>query len=109
MPAVYQGLYNPINRQSILNFSIAPLDLGIAPYVLYGVKYIGPVSLEAARPVNLSILHSAPFVQNGVQGKSGCEMRSDIGTQYLGCWGKTRLHTPKAVTYHAQPHIINHT
>ena len=29
------------------------LDLSRAPYVLYGVKYIGLVSLDATRPANL--------------------------------------------------------
>ena len=36
-----------------------------------------------------------------------CVLISDPGT--LGAGAKTRLHTPKAVTYHEQPHIMNHT
>jgi hypothetical protein len=31
----------------------------------------------------------------------------DIGSRHLGA--KTRLHTPKAVTYHEQSQIMNHT
>ena len=37
---------------------------------------------------------------------SRCVLISDPGT--LGAGAKTRLHTPKAVTYHDQLHIINH-
>ena len=37
-------------------------DLNRAPYVLYGVKYIDLVSLDArVRPANLKFLHRAPF------------------------------------------------
>ena len=45
-----------------------------------------------------SQIHNAPFFQNGLQAKSGFEMCFGLGT--LGAGAKTRLHTPKAVTYH---------
>ena len=48
-------------------------------------------------------------IQNGLQAKSGFEVCFAIGSQRLRCWAKTRLHTSKAVTYHEQPHIMNHT
>ena len=43
---------------------------------------------------------SPPFCQNGA--KSGFEMC--FGPSTLGAGAKTRLHTPKAVTYHEHPH-----
>ena len=36
--------------------------------------------------------------------KSGFGMCFDIGSRHLGAGAKTRLHTPKAVAYHEQPH-----
>ena len=36
-------------------------DLGSAPYVLYGVKYIGPVSLDAATGTSTSNANTAPL------------------------------------------------
>ena len=45
------------------------LDLGRAPYALYGVKYIDLVSLDDARPVNLKILHRAPFFSKWLASK----------------------------------------
>ena len=62
------------------------LDLGRAPYVLYGVKYIDLVSLDGARPVNLKSYTAPPFFQNGA--KSGFEMCFDIRSQHFGCWGQ---------------------
>ena len=63
------------------------LDLIRVPYVLYGVKYIDLVFLDArVRPVNLKFLNRAPFFQNGA--KSGFEMCFDIGSPHLGCWGR---------------------
>jgi hypothetical protein len=51
----------------VLQASVANLDLGRAPYVLYGVKYIDLVSLDATRPVNLGCyfgLFARPFCNN---------------------------------------------
>ena len=36
------------------------------------------------------------------------EMCFDIGSHTVGAWAETRLHMPKAVTYHDQSHIVNH-
>ena len=63
------------------------LDLSLAPYGLYGVKYIDLVSLGAARPVNLKFYHR-PFVSKFLQAKSGFGMCFDIGSQHLGCPGQ---------------------
>ena len=41
--------------------SASHLDLSRVPYGLYGVKYIGPVSLEAARARQSQILTSHPL------------------------------------------------
>ena len=53
-------------------------------------------------PVNLKFYHRAPFFQNGA--KSGFEMC--FGPSTLGAGAKTRLHTPKAVTYHEQYRLL---
>ena len=53
-----------------------------APYVSYGVKYIGLVSLDATRPATLTFYHRSPFFQNGLKVKSGFEMYFDIGPQH---------------------------
>ena len=55
------------------------------------------------RPANLKILHRAPFFFKMACKQNldlRCVLISDPGT--LGAGAKTRLHTPKAVTYHEQ-------
>ena len=54
------------------------LDLGRAPYVLYGVKYIELVSLENC----------------GRMSRRSCRMPTPVLQATSG------FHTPKAVTYH---------
>ena len=54
-----------------------------------------------SRPVNVKILHRFPSFQNGP--KSGFEVCFGRPST-LGAGAETRLHTPKAVTYHKQPH-----
>ena len=79
--------------------------LGYAPYcyVLYGVEYIDPVSLDATGP-SISNLYIAPFFF-----KMACKQNLDLrcvlisDPSTLGAGAKTRLHTPNAVTYHEQP------
>ena len=44
----------------------------------------GPVPVLAFRPVNLNVLHNAPFFQNGLQAKSGFEMCFGPSTWVLG-------------------------
>ena len=51
--------------------NLKSLDLGCAPYVLYGVKYIDPVSLKCH--VNLKFLHAPLFFKNA-EAKAGFEM-----------------------------------
>ena len=93
------------------------LDLGCAPYVLHGVKYIDLVSLEqrcrALRqvrgPQHSQNLTSRPFFV-----KMACKQNLDLrcvlisDPSTVGAGAKTRLHTPKAVTYHEQSQIIHH-
>ena len=55
-----------------------------------------------ARQSQILTTRPAPFSQNGLQAKSGFEMCFGLST--LGAGAKTRLRTPKAVTYHEQPH-----
>ena len=49
---------------------------------------------------SISNSYITPIFQNGA--KSGFEMC--FGPRTLGAGAKTRLHTPKAVAYHEQPH-----
>ena len=65
-----------------LSVNLNLLDLGRAPYVLYGVKYIGLVSLETSGPL-ISNADIAPF-----GAKSGFEMWFDIGSQHRGFRGQ---------------------
>ena len=53
---------------------------------LLGTVRAGTSLMPTPWPVNLSILHHAPFCQNGA--KSGFEMCFDIGSRHLGCWGQ---------------------
>ena len=63
------------------------------------MKTYSPSKLPASQTQHLK---SRPFFfQNGA--KSGSEMCSGPSTLGLGAGAKTRLHTPKAVTYHEQP------
>ena len=56
------------------------LDLGCAPFVLYGVKYIVLVSLEQHRLARPKCYRCAPVCQNGAQ--SGRVMCFDIGPRH---------------------------
>ena len=73
-------------------------------YVLYGVKYIGLVSLGAAsQPISKSYIAPLFFKMACKQNLDlRCVLISDPST--LGAGAKTSLHTPKAVAYHEQPH-----
>ena len=41
--------------------------------------------------------------------KQKLDLRRVFGPSNLGAGAKSRLHTPKAVTYHEQSQIMNHT
>ena len=73
------------------------LDLGRVPYVVYGVKYIDLVSLDAAKASQSQSLTSLRLKWRKIW-IWGCVLIPGPGT--LGTGAKTRLHTPKAVTYH---------
>ena len=84
---------------------IAPLDLGRAPYVSYGVKYIDLVSLVAAKARPSHNLTSRPLFFKMAQNLDlRCLLISDPGT--FGVGAKPRLHTFKPVTYHEQNHTL---
>ena len=84
------------------------LDLGRAPfcYGLYGVKYIDLVSPEQHGP-SISTSYITPFFD-----KMACKQNLDLrcvlisDPSTLGAGAKSRLHTPKAVTYHEQYHTL---
>ena len=61
-------------------------------------------TLASPGGVHLKFKHRAPFVKMACKQNLDlrCVLISDPGT--LGAGAKTRLHNPKAVTYHEQPH-----
>ena len=66
-------------------------------------KRRAPFSIEHAGGQTITKSYIARlFCQNG--GKSGFEMC--FGPSTLGAGAKTRLHMPKAVTYHEQYHTL---
>ena len=63
------------------------------------------IPVVVRRPGTLKILHRAPFFSKWRNiWIWECVLISDPGT--FGCWAKTRLHTPKAVSYHGQYHTL---
>ena len=81
--------------------------LGYAPYVLYGVKYIGLVSLGVLDGPSISNSNIAlRLVKMACKQNLGLRsvLISDPST--LGAGAQTRLRTPKAVTYHGQYHTL---
>ena len=66
-------------------------------------KVVGPSDFKDALGQSISKIYTTPLFFKMAQNLDlRCVLISDPGT--LGAGAKTRLHTPKAVTYHEQPH-----
>ena len=82
------------------------LDLGCAPYVLYGVKYIDLVSLDGAMASQSHILTPRPFLFKMACKQNldlRCVLISDPGT--LGAGAKTRLES-RIKKFKFTPHTV---
>ena len=102
------GFSLSLAAQQNLYTIIKLIDLSRAPYVLYGVKYIDLVSLSAQQNLYTILKFIPPLLFFKMACKQNLDLRcvliSDPGT--LGAGAKTRLHTPKAVSYYEQPNYV---
>ena len=77
--------------------SRAKIDLNHAPYVLYGVKDIGLVSLAPFSTLRWPVGHKLHQIETAQHLDLRRVSISDPGPT-LGAGAKTRIHTPKPVT-----------